>query len=116
MADAGEPPEEEIQVDHPWLTCLKGATAPKRYYPEGAQGRNVEGQATIECRALSNGEVTACTWLTETPPGYGFGEKAEGMGCLMRLGATLPPGATPPAASLQDAGPLRDRQGLIARH
>jgi hypothetical protein len=95
MADAGEPPEDEAPVDHPWLACAKGTAAPKRYYPKAAQGRNVEGLATIECRALSNGETTACTWITETPPGYGFGDKAAAMGCLMRLRVVIPPGATP---------------------
>jgi len=39
---------------------------------EGGAGPNVEGLATIECRALSNGETTACAWITETPPGYGL--------------------------------------------
>lgn len=60
-----------------------------------AQGRNVEGSATIECRALNDGETTACTWITETPPGYGFGNRAAAMGCLKHLRTVIPPGATP---------------------
>ncbi len=91
----GEPAASETPVGHPWWTCPDPNTPPNRYYPKGAQGRDVEGVATIECRILTTGKFTACAWVSEDPPGYGFGEKAERMGCQFKINAPAPEGAAP---------------------
>ena len=43
-------------------------------YPDSAIQHRVGGQATINCTLALDGTLTACDIVSETPPGYGFGE------------------------------------------
>jgi protein TonB len=52
-------------------------SAPPRiadYYPREAMKRNVEGQAVVSCTVTERGGLTDCSVISETPPGYGFGQ------------------------------------------
>lgn len=45
-------------------------------FPQRALDRNVDGSATVECTAASNGRPSDCRILAEDPPGLGFGSAA----------------------------------------
>lgn len=47
----------------------------ERYYPRRALRMNVEGSATLDCRVAVDGRLS-CVVVSETPPGWGFGEAA----------------------------------------
>ena len=77
-------------TDHPWLKCADAPTPPirkgrLRFYPERAQKRGVEGSANVACRFASSGEVIACTWTSEDPTSWGFGEAASKLACQSRV-------------------------------
>jgi periplasmic protein TonB len=57
---------------------------PLRYYPERAQREHVEGTAVINCLVTQEGTLTDCNLVSETPPGYGFGDKALEMSKLFK--------------------------------
>jgi protein TonB len=64
------------------------AAPPLRYYPELAQKLGVEGDVTMACTATADGRLTSCTILSETPPGYGFGQTALDLAPSFKLNAT----------------------------
>lgn len=47
-----------------------------RYYPIPARRRDIGGKVRVQCRLASDGVLSGCVVLSETPPGYGFGEAA----------------------------------------
>lgn len=47
-----------------------------RYYPARALARGVEGRAVLECLVDTSGALD-CRVISETPPGWGFGEAAR---------------------------------------
>lgn len=89
----GEPLSSETPVDRPWWMCPDPNAPPDRFYPKDAQERNVWGLADIECRFSTTGRIVACAWISENPPRYGFGEKAERMGCGLKMKVMIPEGA-----------------------
>lgn len=46
----------------------------ERYYPQRARDQGIEGSAVIECSISADGRLSACTVVSETPPGSGFGQ------------------------------------------
>lgn len=58
-----------ILLSHP-------TAAPDPFYPERAQRLEREGEASVECRVLSEKRLEACKVVSESPPGWGFGEAA----------------------------------------
>lgn len=75
----------EIATDNPWTTCT--GVAPKYYYPQAARKALVEGAARVQCRTKPDGMMSACSWLEETPPGHGFGQKAAELACMTKMRA-----------------------------
>ena len=55
------------------------------YYPARAKFLQKEGSADIECRILVTGKVTACAWLSESRPDFGFGDAASRIGCAFKF-------------------------------
>lgn len=69
--------------------AAEAASAPPlRYYPELAQKLGVEGDVTLACMATADGRLERCTILSETPPGYGFGQTALDLAPSFKLNAT----------------------------
>lgn len=56
-----------------WLSRPDAADL-DRYYPERAKEEGVNGRATISCRLTARGTLTACSVVSETPAGFGFGQ------------------------------------------
>ena len=67
-----------------------------RYYPAKAQRANIAGRVVLECKALASGVLTACSVVSEDPPGYDFGDAALKMTCLFKMKPS-DPATTPPA-------------------
>lgn len=44
-----------------------------RAYPEAARRSGVSGYATMSCKATTEGRLSSCSILAESPPDYGFG-------------------------------------------
>jgi periplasmic protein TonB len=57
----------------------------KRYYPERAMRAVLPGKAIIDCLVQTGGTLGDCKLVSETPPGYGFGEKALEMTTLYKM-------------------------------
>lgn len=56
-----------------------------RAYPARALNADVAGTASLSCRVQAAGTVTACTVVSETPGGYGFGRAAIGLSRYFRM-------------------------------
>lgn len=56
-----------------------------RAYPDRALSRSVSGLAQLSCLVQANGTVTACSVVSETPGGYGFGRAALGLTRYFRM-------------------------------
>lgn len=63
-------------VEHPVIDPTAPRPEMMRFYPERAQRAGVTGGAVVECRFLDDGGLSGCHALSETPPGFGFGEAA----------------------------------------
>jgi protein TonB len=63
------------------------AAPPLRYYPELAQKLGVEGDVTMACIATAEGRLQGCKIVSETPPGYGFGQTALDLAPSFKLNA-----------------------------
>lgn len=77
------PPPRPVHAPE-WLPP-SGDASPLRYYPEAAQGKGLEGAATLNCIATGQGTLSDCRVQTETPAGEGFGEAALRMAPLFRM-------------------------------
>jgi TonB family protein len=64
------------------------------YYPAAARAAGVEGQAVIRCKRDEHLALSACTLVSETPAGQGFGAAA------LAMAARSPPN---PKLELKDA-------------
>lgn len=58
----------------------------RRFYPERAQERNLEGSARIDCTLTDANTLKTCSIVEETPPGFEFGDSALGIACHWVLG------------------------------
>ena len=60
--------------------CPPGTEAPapkgEQFYPAAAQRAGQEGSAVVECIINDEMRLSACHAISETPPGYGFGDAA----------------------------------------
>lgn len=89
------PPEPPAVAARPeWAERPTGGDI-ARYYPAQARRNGVEGRATISCSVQASGALSACTIVSETPPGMGFGAAAIAMaGSRFRM-VGRPPSAEP---------------------
>ncbi|THD78498.1 MAG: energy transducer TonB [Phenylobacterium sp.] len=76
-APAGDaaPSDDELRNSPGWLATPSQDDL-QAVYPETARHQKVRGEAVIDCTLDSNGRLTACRAVEETPPGYGFGAAA----------------------------------------
>lgn len=56
-----------------------------RYYPEAAQQKHVTGRVVIACLVALDGQLTGCKTVSESPPGWGFGEAAGRLSGQFRM-------------------------------
>jgi hypothetical protein len=75
--------KEELPVDHRWWNCLENQSRPLPY-PSRAMDRGIEGVAEVQCR-VKDSKIEACTWISEKPSGYGFGDSAQRMACSFKF-------------------------------
>lgn len=71
------PPAPPPPAGYVWNVIWTDGTDPqavRRHYPARADRENVSGEALIECLIASDGALTECRVVRETPMGYGFGE------------------------------------------
>ena len=67
------PPAGPPEITSPrWLRRPTNLAA---YYPQRAIGREVEGEALLDCRVLTTGDLS-CVVVSETPSNWGFGQAA----------------------------------------
>jgi protein TonB len=59
-------------VDPRWLRRPSNLD---RFYPRRAREAGIEGQAQLDCRVDLHGALD-CEAISETPPGWGFGQAA----------------------------------------
>lgn len=70
-----------------------------RYYPKGAARKALAGRATIACQVTDDGRLKACTVVSESPPGEGFGEAALKASASFRM--RVDPGTSPLARKVR---------------
>ena len=75
-APASPPPAPARQVTNPDWLRKPSPDDIARYYPIAAQRRDIGGRVRVQCRLANDGVLNDCVVLSETPPGYGFGEAA----------------------------------------
>jgi hypothetical protein len=78
---------EPVDAGHAWQICTpkSGSTAMIDYVPANAKRTGVTGTIDIQCKVSAAARTEACTWIKETPKGYGFGPAAAKYGCLLRV-------------------------------
>ncbi len=94
-ATAAVAAQDNAADDRVQWTCPTPVETNLTYYPSLALSRGKEGFAYIDCLVAPAGTVIACTLDSETPPNFGFGEKALHIGCFFRFPPASDPGAPP---------------------
>ena len=80
---AGEPIQAGRQ--HHWARVPNGDDM-ARTYPRAAEDHGVSrGKATLRCKLTDNGYLTACSVVSESPEGFGFGAAALRLADRFRL-------------------------------
>ncbi|MBI1407178.1 MAG: TonB family protein [Caulobacter sp.] len=96
---AAEPPQDPSSlrselISKPDWVRTPGLTEAMRKYPERAMHDGVSGMAEVQCTVRSDGSLTDCELLGESPAGVGFGEgalKLSSKYLLRRPSASQPP-------------------------
>jgi protein TonB len=84
------PPRPSTAPAHNMTQICADVTGDRRFYPERAQERNLNGEAVLDCAVGEDKMLSSCQIVEESPAGYGFGESALAMACLWRLSTTGP--------------------------
>lgn len=66
--------DEPSVITKPEWARKPDASSLLRWYPDAARRQGLAGRATVECTVTAEGLLTGCAVLSESPPGYGFGE------------------------------------------
>ncbi len=83
-------PANVIQSPH-WIRRPSGNDVAS-LFPRAAIQKGLSGKATIVCRILVNGRLTACAVVEETPLGMGFGEATVRLAPLFQMAPTTADG------------------------
>jgi len=72
---------------HPWTVCGRRPASSdiSQYVPAKAKRAGVSGTVDLQCKVSASARTVACTWIKESPRGYGFGPAAARYGCLLRV-------------------------------
>ena len=71
-------PPEAVPPQVEWIRLPSGDDM-RRYYPDLAERKGVEGRATIKCRINLRGTLEQCRIMAEVPTSLGFGQAAVAM-------------------------------------
>lgn len=86
--------------EQPFLTDvtphLRPYAADRRFYPEVAQRKRVEGRASAVCRVSPNGDLNDCSVESEDPQGCKFGDALVGLMKSMRVPLNAKDGSPTP--------------------
>jgi protein TonB len=77
-------PRQPVIQNANWIS-RPDASDMARYYPDGAQRREISGTATIRCQVTIKGSVSGCQVVRETPEGEGFGAAAVKLSRYFRM-------------------------------
>lgn len=69
-------PAAPPKITNPTWIRMPNATQMERYYPRAALASDTTGSAVIRCAVTLKGEMSACSVISETPSGQGFGAAA----------------------------------------
>ncbi|CAL4869997.1 hypothetical protein MMA231_04295 (plasmid) [Asticcacaulis sp. MM231] len=67
-------PLSDIRYTVPQWVKAPTPKAMSKYYPSKAYSDEVEGLAVLDCQIGAGGSVIACSVISESPRGYGFGQ------------------------------------------
>jgi TonB family protein len=82
-ADGPAAPSHGGQASNDWVRRPPGGTAP--YFSDKALQTGVGGLAKINCAVDTEGHLQDCHVVSETPPGYGYGDSALKMAHLFKV-------------------------------
>jgi len=88
-ASDATPTPSPAQLRHDQLKAAVDAGT-VHFYPDRAQRYNVSGAAVIDCLVDSEGYLSDCTVVSETPADYGFGAAELQMAPLFKMKLTGP--------------------------
>jgi len=91
---------ESDRSPRPGLAQLPNADAMAALYPDAAARANVTGRAQFRCTVTSDGGLTDCVIVSESPPAYGFGDATLKLAKLLRMEPVGPDGASTAGQSL----------------
>jgi TonB family protein len=92
------PPGPAVITNPDWASKPNGQDV-ERYYPEGAQKKDLEGRATVRCQVTAGGKLAECAVVAEDPVGEGFGEAALRLSTLFHM-RPMTRGGAPVAAGV----------------
>lgn len=87
------PPSPPV-IRHPEWVRQPTAAQMERAYPRRALSQELSGRAVLSCSVLGSGEVTACSVVSQTPAGAGFGDAALSLSRYFRLSPRTVDGQT----------------------
>ena len=99
---------------HPWRACpdRPGSRDIVDYVPARAKRAGLTGSIDIQCKVSASGRTQACTWIRETPKGYGFGPAAAKFGCLLRVQPQFLRGVGPNGVRVSTTLHMRPTRGF----
>lgn len=79
-----QPPQPPLIRNPSWSSQPSGEQM-MRAYPNRAVQANIEGSVGMNCLVNSNGSVSDCNVVRETPGSYGFGRAAQSLSRYFRI-------------------------------
>ncbi len=85
VADTPTPPQPPAVITNPnWISRPTGDQL-MAAYPDRALENGVGGLANLQCTVQTNGSLSACSVISETPSGQGFGRAAVSLSRHFRI-------------------------------
>jgi len=72
-------------ISNPTWVRKPTAAQMERHYPRAAIENDISGKATISCAVTVSGDLAACSVLSESPAGQGFGQAALKLSRYFRM-------------------------------
>jgi TonB family protein len=91
IVSANQPLSPAMLTSPAWRSKPSGEDL-ARVYPFVAQQRNQEGKAIMNCKVTTEGGLTDCTIISETPSGLGFGDATLRLAKYFKLSPTTADG------------------------
>ncbi|HEX4301602.1 MAG TPA: TonB family protein [Rhizomicrobium sp.] len=82
---AAPPTTDGSVITDPVFTQQLSLDDVAKAYPEAARSAGVSGSVVVQCSAETDGSLSNCATVSETPTGYGFGDAAIQLMGIVRL-------------------------------